>query len=316
MRQPLLLLCSVVLLLVLGPACGSAGAGTPVGSIVFGVTSDLRVGVDIESIHVVLHAAGAVLTDQTVTATSKPALVLPTEIGTGDLPGGTAVDVTLEAFGPGSGATPLLTRLASTTVLADRKLLLVLDLDARCVVAPGSSAPACTAPETCVAGTCVSGAVASATLPAYTSNWATASTDPCKPGGGGAAVVIVGEGQADYLAMMDGDTAQVEQGPQGGHHIWVAYRAKNLAQSGSITAITGHFPDLGIDVGPFNVIFTMEVDEGGFCKLFGLRFQLDLENDIDTLLGHPLDMTVTVTDPASSTATGLRSVVLSQTYLQ
>ena len=128
-------------------------------------------------------------------------------------------------------------------------------------------------------------------------------------------MVIVGEGQSDYLPLMDGDTDQVEQGPQGGHHVWVALRAKNLHEEGSITAITGHFPDLGIDVGPFNVIFTQEIDEGGYCKIYGLRFQLDQSVPIQGLLGHPLDITVTVTDTDDAVGTGKRSVVLSQTYL-
>src|ERR1700742_575219 len=104
MRQPLLFLAAVLFLLSSVPACNSAGAGAPPGSIVFGLTSNLRVGVDIGSIHVVLHAGGDVLTDQTVSATGSPALVLPTEIGTGDLPGGTAVDVAIEAFGPGGSS--------------------------------------------------------------------------------------------------------------------------------------------------------------------------------------------------------------------
>ena len=137
----------------------------------------------------------------------------------------------------------------------------------------------------------------------------------CKPAAGGAPVVSW-RGAGDYLPTMDGDVAQVEAGPQGGHHIWVAIRMKNLHQSGSITSITGHFPDLGIDVGPFNVIFTFEQDEGGFCKLYGLRFQLDQSNDITAMLGHPLDVTVKVTDPEQDVGIGKRTVVLSKDFLQ
>lgn len=90
--------------------------------------------------------------------------------------------------------------------------------------------------------------------------------------------------------------AQVEAGPQGGHHIWVAVRMKNLLQSGSITSITGHFDDPKLDVGPFQVIFTFDSDEGNYCKLYGLRFQLDQATDIQSLLGKTVKITVKVTD--------------------
>ena len=140
------------------------------------------------------------------------------------------------------------------------------------------------------------------------------STDPCKPADAGAPVVIVGEGQADYEPMMNGDVDQLEAGPQGGHHIWVAVRTKNLHQSGSITSVSGHFPDLGLDVGPFNTNFIMVADEGGYCKLYGLRFQLDQKVNISNLLGHTLDLTVTVTDTDKAVGVGKRSVMLSQTY--
>jgi hypothetical protein len=311
MRHALAFLYACLLLLV-APACGGGAAG----SVVVGLTSDLRVGVDIDQVHVVMRAAGAVVTDEILsTSSAAHPLVLPTELRFPDLPGGTAVEVTLEALAP-ADTTPLLTRLAATTIVAGETLLLPVVLDSRCVVEPGSSAPVCAAPETCIAGVCESESVAPSTLEPYSPNWASASTDPCKPPGGGAPVVIVGEGQDDYLPLANGAVDQVEQGPQGGHHVWVALRAKNLSQSGSITSVTGTFPDLGVDVGPFNVIFTMEIDEGGFCKLYGLRFQLDQVVNIDTLLGHPLDMTVTVTDPEMDVGVGKLDVVLSQTYLQ
>jgi hypothetical protein len=309
-----------LLALLFAPACGHDPGGTggdaSTGVVVVGITSDLRVGVDLERVHVVMRAAGAVLSDQSISVSGTPALKLPGEVAFPPLPGGTAIEATLEAYGPGGSPLPLVTRLAATTVVAGQKLLMVVRLDSRCIVAPGSSAPTCTAPQTCSAGVCIDEHVPSSTLPVYSPSWSSASTDPCKPAGGGAPVVIIGQGQADYLPLMDGDTAQVEAGPQGGHHIWVALRAKNLHQSGTITSITGHFPDLNIDVGPFNVIFTMETDEGGYCKLYGLRFQLDQSTDIQQLLGHPLDVTVTMTDSDMDVGTGKRSVVLSQTYIQ
>jgi hypothetical protein len=311
-----------ILSLTVAPGCsqtagtGGGGSGGAVGSVVVGVTSDLRVGVDLVQIHVVMRAAGSVVNDEVLSTTSTAhPLALLAEFPFTNLPDGTPVDVSIDAFGPGSSTTPLLNRLAATTVVAGEKLLLHVSLDANCVVGPGTAAPTCSSPQTCSGGVCVDEQVPASTLPAYTPGWNNVSTDPCKLAGGGAPIVIVGQGQADYLPMMDGDTAQVEQGPQGGHHIWVAIRAKNLAQSGSITDITGHFPDLNIDVGPFDVIFTMEQDEGGYCKLYGLRFQLDQNNPIQGLLGHPLDVTVKVTDPTKAVGVGTRNVVLSQTYI-
>ena len=141
------------------------------------------------------------------------------------------------------------------------------------------------------------------------------SNDICKPTGAGAPMVIVGEGQADYLPTMDGVVAQVEAGPQGGHHIWIAVRMKGLLQSGSITAVTGHFPELDQDIGPFQVIFTFDQDEGGYCKLYGLRFQLDQTRPVDQVLGKTLDVQVKVTDKEGAVGIGKRSVVLSKQFI-
>jgi hypothetical protein len=297
-----------------GPGAGTGGASGSLGTVVVGVTSDLRVGVDVVSLHVLMHAAGAVVLDEDLTPQSTTPLQLPMELPFTNLPGGTPVDVALAAYGPGSTTTPLVTRLAATTIVAGKKLLLEVGLDSTCISVPGSTVPACAAPQTCVSGLCAADEVAADTLPAYTPGWST-PVDPCKPPDAGPPEVVVGEGEADYIPLMNGDTDQVEAGPQGGHHVWVAVRTKNLHQSGSITSVTGHFPDLGIDVGPFNVIFTMDTDEGGWCKLYGLRFQLDQTTNINMLLGHPLDITVTVTDTDGSVGTGTLDVVLSQTFL-
>lgn len=69
--------------------------------------------------------------------------------------------------------------------------------------------------------------------------------------------------------------AQVESDPQGGYHIWIAIRMKGLLRSGSITTITGHFDDPKRDIDPMSVIFTFDQDEGGHCKLYGLRLRID-----------------------------------------
>ncbi|MFT3768025.1 MAG: hypothetical protein QM820_21455 [Minicystis sp.] len=264
-----------------------------------------------------MRAAGSVIRDESFEAANADhPLKLPLELPFLDLPGGTPIDVTLDAYRPGDSITPLVTRRAATEILAGAKLLLRVAIDSHCISAPGSSVPVCAAPETCVAGHCADEHIDATNLKPYSPNWGSGAGDVCKPANAGDPIVIVGEGQGDYLPTKDGDMAQVEAGPQGGHHIWVAIRTKNLAQSGSITSVTGHFPDLGYDVGPFDVIFTLEPDEGGYCKLYGLRFQLDVSHDIDTLLGHPLDVKVQAKDPDADIGAGTRSVVLSSDILQ
>ena len=50
--------------------------------------------------------------------------------------------------------------------------------------------------------------------------------------------LFLGTGQTDFSPLNDGQTLQLERGPQGGHHIWIAARMKNLRQSGSRTTLT------------------------------------------------------------------------------
>ena len=53
-----------------------------------------------------------------------------------------------------------------------------------------------------------------------------------------------------------------------------------------------------------------------FCKLYGIRYQLDNEGiDYKQFLGKPLDVTVTVTDPGGATATSTTRVQIAPTLL-
>jgi len=136
----------------------------------------------------------------------------------------------------------------------------------------------------------------------------------CKTIAGLPPEVVVGQGQSDYLPLADLETVRVEAGPQGGHHVWVAIRMKNLLRSGSRTTLTGVAPGTGTKITPYEVIFTFDPAEGGYCKLFGLRFQLDLDGvDYVALLGQELDVTATVVDHAGDTGQGTSRVTLSPT---
>jgi hypothetical protein len=308
---------ALLVLVAVIPGC-SEGEEAPVevGSVVIGVTSELRVGVDIHRLHVQMWVGDQQIKDVELTvASSDSPLTLPAEFPFLDVAAGAIVKVKLDAFGSGDSKTPLVTRLAATRVVINKKLLLHVHLDARCVIAFGSTAPTCVEPETCISGTCKDVMIDPKSLPAYAASWSMVMNDICKPAEGGAPSVTVGQGQADYLPMTDLEEAQVEAGPQGGHHIWVAIRIKNLLQSGSLTRVTGHFPDLNLDVKPMQLIFTFDQDEGGYCKLYGLRYQLDQDQPIDGFLGKVLKVTVQVTDKEGSVGVGERMVTLSQDIL-
>lgn len=311
MRNSFWLLFSCLFSLILPGCSDPVAVDDPTGTVVFGITSDFRLGVDIDRLRVVTREAGEVTRDETLTA-ADGGLYFPYELRFEAAPEGTSVEVDLEAFATGSQQA-LVKRRASSTILADRTLLLrvVLELECRLTVIGE-----CAAPTTCATGTCRDPFVSPGLLEDYKPGWGGSGTsDICKPAEGGDPVVTVGKGQSEYLPMADLEVAQIEAGPQGGHHIWVAIRMKNLRQSGSITQLTGLVPESGQEISPFNVIFTFDQDEGGYCKLYGLRFQLDQAVAIEELLGKILEVTVTVTDSEGAVGTGVKQVTLSDTIL-
>jgi hypothetical protein len=128
--------------------------------------------------------------------------------------------------------------------------------------------------------------------------------------------VIVGHGFGDYLPAVDGDVAQVEAGPQGGFHIWIGARVKNLLRSGSITQIGAFLPGPALEVETQSVIFTLDPGEGGYCELHGLRVIVANDSEsIGPLLGEPIDVEVMVQDPDGDVGFGVRHLVLSEDIL-
>jgi hypothetical protein len=282
-----------------------AACGGGEGSVVFGITSEIKPTL-IERIDARIEVDG----EERLTRSYAPGEIsFPFELQVDELETGAAVDLSLDVF---AGGQQILNRTASTTVVEDRSLLYVANLDIECT---GPSAPACPAEQTCEDGACVDPFRDPSTLADYYAGWAGGgSGDRCEPGG--APEVIVGEGQSAYLPLDDGAEAQVEAGPQGGYHVWIAVRVKNLKQSGTVTEVTGRIAELGYDVPPFSVVFTLDPDEGGYCKIYGLRFRLDDEtHPIETLLGKSLDITVTLTDADGDVGVGTKRVTLSDSFL-
>ena len=309
-------------------ACGACRRPDPT-VLVVGVQSEPMGGV-VSAVHIVVRVAGAVVVDEMVKPPrgSKVGFPQPWEKNiSGDGKGNAKVDVEVEAIGDPNAAAPLLKRLSSTQFVPGKVTLLRVPLESRCVVYPvvdrGNSkvpgplsGPTCPAPSTCIQGVCQSPVVSPSELEPYAANWITNAPDRCKPRGAGDPALQVGTGQSHYLALSDGQTLQAEAGPQGGHHIWIATRMKNMKQSGSITRVAGVQPETGTVIAPTTLAFTYSPDEGGFCKLAGIRYQLDNEGiDYKQFLGKPLDVSVTVTDRAGTTTTTTKRVQIAPTLI-
>jgi len=228
---------------------------------------------------------------------------------------------------PTAGAAPLFTRLSSTHFVPGRTALLRIPLESRCIVYPVGargngkvpgplSGPTCTAPGTCISGTCQLSDVPVSRLEPYVPQWPGNAPDRCKSPNGGPPSLQIGTGQSYYLPLAKDQVLQAEAGAQGGHHIWIATRMKNLKQAGTTTKITGVQPDTGTRIPPTTLAFTYAPDEGGYCKLYGIRYQLDNEGiDYKQFLGKPLDIVVTTTDTTGVTVTATTRVQIAPTLV-
>ncbi len=303
--------CAALVLLAIG-GCPAAPAD---GTLVIGVISefhdeqsldrlDIEMSVDGEQVSKASHLIGP----------SAGMMSFPAELRVENLADNAQVTVGLRGY---VGDELRVSRHLTTLGVASLTLFFRVRLEAQCgLYPPGSEQPSaaqCDGPElTCIAGKCRESFVPIAALEPYHEDWSKGTADICKPAGAGAPVVIVGEGQADYLPMDDFAHAQVEAGPQGGHHIWVAARIKNLNRSGSVTTVGGAIPDLGLSVAPLKVIFTFDPQDGGYCKLFGLRFQIDIGGqDVHDMLGLTMKVVVDIVDPRGDHGSGQRWVTLS-----
>lgn len=290
-------------------------------SLVVGVQTTPDITALVGSVHVVAKVDDVVAKDEIV-----PAAQLPKELELKGTPE-SRVEVVVDAFGPGLDAAanqpPMITRRATTGLVVDAKKLLRIQLDSRCMTTlggGGSGTPVCSAPDTCMFGTCRTSAVAFDDLEDYEATWPSSPPDFCRPAKRGPPEVILGDGQTDYSTLNDGDVLQLEKGPQGGHHIWVALRMKNLRQSGSTTMITSELEGDPAPVPPMAYVFTFDRDEGSYCKLYGLRYQLDsgvvdLTQGYKRFLGKRLKVTVKVTDTTGASAESTRTIQISDKLL-
>jgi hypothetical protein len=305
-------------------ACSHHNGGAPPDAspadteLVVGITADDSNGA-LGSIHVVTSIDGTGATDEVVTVLNNPS-ALPKEVRLTAPTSNPSAHVNVQVDGyldptwdtTKSTEHPIVTRTAETTFVPGQTSLLRVHIDQSCLTGvPGSTSivPTCAQPQTCIMGSCADDTVPSVNLEPYSPDWDAAPPDICKPANAGPPVVQVGEGQTDYLPLTDGQDVQAQTGPQGGHHVWVAIRMHNLRQVGSTTTITGTQSTTGISVPATSYVFVFDQDEGGYCKLYGLRYQLDSGGtDYHQFLGQPLDLKVVVQDSTGAVGTGMVSI--------
>lgn len=176
------------------------------------------------------------------------------------------------------------------------KQLLRVYLEAACV------GVLCSASQTCAAGRCVSAERGSDAFEPYASTWAEAP-DPCAPSGSGEPQLTVGLGQTDYGAVPDGADVKLEAGPQGGHHVWIAVRTKNLRQRAATLTLNAKVQGSNAEAPTSRTVFSLRTDEGGFCKLYGIRYQLDGGKEpLSSFLGKTLVIRALVQDESGKAA--------------
>jgi hypothetical protein len=231
-------------------------------------------------------------------------------------------EVTIEAFRAGpNGAVadhPMLVRRASFPFVPGGESALVrLQLESSCITGvPGFKGPACPATQSCARGRCIDPTLLADDLEPYQPSWATVKSDRCWRRDGGAPVVEVGTGRTEYLPLVDGQTLAPERGPQGGHHLWMAVRMKNLRQSGTTVTLTAEQEGTGLRVPPTSFVFEFEPVREGFCALYGLRLQIDNSSvPVARFLGKALDLHVALRDQNGTTAEASAKVRVAETTI-
>lgn len=294
--------------------------------MVVGLQSD-DFGTIVSALHIVVKKDGAVVYDETMPSTTKTATGAITGT-TKELPisgaPGAKIEVVAEAM-PAAGGAPIVTRLAAARLVAGGKKLLRVYLEARCVQLPPignqpGAGVSCAAPLTCISGICQSGDVGDDAIEDYEPTWSVAPPDICRPAKHGPPEVMIGTGQTDYATLNEGQTLQLERGPQGGHHVWIAARMKNLRQSGSTTTITSSIEGDPEPVPPVSFVFTFDRDEGSYCKVWGLRYQVDagagdLRTAYKRFLGKRLKVTVEIADSTGAKAQSTHTIQIADKLL-
>lgn len=292
-----------------GTGAGGDGGTPATGSVIVGVSSELT-PVDLLDLHVIRRVNGVVVEEQTYGPGGTQPITFPLELAFPDLPDGDEVEVEITGTDPYPESDfPQLEQRVKTTIVAGQSSLLRVTLTWSCT--PWGYSPMCDAPLSCSWGACRDPYAPPAMLEPYSPAWAMYSY--CKPEVAGDPYALLGTGLSDFTPINDADVLTADAGPQGGHHIWVALRMRNLKQTSFVT-LTGYFPDLDVTVGPiaFQLGFG-EIVALGYCERLAIQFQLDSQVDISMLLGMGMQLTLQIADDDGASAGEVKNVVLADT---
>ena len=277
-------------------SCKRSGGAT----LVIGVEAQPAVVSRIGKVHYAAKVGGETVVEKEIVPKTGE-VPFPFEIALDAAPGAEA-DVVIEAFSAGPNdsiaKTPMLVRRTRAPIVAGAPELVRLRLESSCLTGtPGFKGPACPTSQSCSNGRCIDPTLLAEDLEPYAKDWAKNRPDLCKPAHAGDPAVAIGTGQTDFVDIKEGETLTPEKGPQGGHHLWISVRMKNLRQVGTTIAISAEQPKTGLKVPPTTFVFPFEPADRGYCKLYGLRLQLDNSSTpVQSFLGQPLDVKVSVSD--------------------
>jgi hypothetical protein len=250
---------------------------------------------------------GQYINEQAYGPLPKPQLLpFPMELPFLGLKGGDFITIEIDARGP-YDVMPYMMRYVSTQVDNSRTTLLRVLLDELCEYGPACG----NFNQTCVYGSCTDPYIPPSELEDYAPDWATYSF--CKGKNPGPPTFALGTGASAYAPLNDMDTVNLNEGGQGGHHLWIGARMKNFSQFSSLL-ITGHVPGLNLDVGPFSYTQTFyDEPHSDSCDTWGITFWVDSDYDYSLFLGQQMQITATLEDGDGQVAMDTKLVNIAPT---
>lgn len=120
-------------------------------------------------------------------------------------------------------------------------------------------------------------------------------------------ILTLGEGEATFRAIEDGDTLLVARGCQGSQHVWITLRSEQMDPRGMIVELAARRADDGTLVSAqFRLRLSFTSDpSGAFAQLTGLTLQIP---EPDLALGHDVILSGTIQDRAGLSAIAERRV--------